>query len=901
MNELTPLMVQYFSIKQNYKNEILFFRLGDFYEMFDSDAKEVSRLLNLTLTRRGSTPMCGVPYHAAKIYIARLLRMGKKIAICEQVGEAKTKGLTERKVVEVITPGNVTDEEYLEGAVNNFLASVCLVKTDESENGKRKDTIVSYSYIDVSTGNFYATHWSFENFSEFFQKELGRSLPKEIIVSQTLADYKEFDSIVALFSNMSISVYPDWHFTLELGASNLKKQFGAVTLRSFSITEKSPEVASSGFLLEYIVKNTGMSKKSVLPHITNLKVYSDSEFLVIDDSSRRNLEITSNLHDGSKNYSLIETVSNTKTPMGRRLLFNWFMYPLTDKEQIISRQNHIKNFYENPLGLNKIREILSKIYDIERLAARVALEKAHPKDLQTLKVSLLNSSDIQNILQDIEFPVIENENASFIAKMIDDALIEDPPTNINEGGYIKKGYSEELDNLRNIHENFSTILNTYLEEEKETTGIQNLKIRYNNMIGYYIEVSKGKLSNVPEHFILRRALVNGDRYTTKRLQELENELVTANEKILILEKNIYFSLIAKIAEYLNYLLQLSHVISYVDVGSSFAYSALTQNWVRPEITDDNSFIVKNGRHPVVEFHINQGDFVPNDVDLSDKNFALITGPNMAGKSTFLRQNALIALLAQVGSYVPAESARLGIVDKIFCRVGASDNLARGESTFLVEMSETALILRSATEKSLVIMDEVGRGTSTEDGLSLAWAISEYLLHSIRSKTLFATHYHQLTRMNHLSLQKLCMDVFDSEGKIIFLRKVIKGCAQNSYGLHVARIAGVPAKIIERAQEILDSFSKSTNLYTDGLYFFDDENDIEKLENSENIDDIEEVENSADMCKSKKIPKSVNFSSPGLFSEEEIVLDSILSVDVNSMTPLEALAKISEWKRALTSM
>ncbi len=875
MAEQTPLMVQYQSIKEQHPNEVLFFRLGDFYEMFNDDAVEVSRLLNLTLTHRGSSPMCGIPYHASKIYIARLLRLGKKIAICEQIGDPKAKGLTERKVVEIITPGSVTEEEYLEYGTNNFLAAICFVK-------ESKETLVSFSYIDISTGNFYSTHWNKTDFSEYFFKELARCNPKEIIASSSVSELPEFLQIKNLYPNISISTYPDWHFSLELTTNRLKKQFNAVTLRSFSLTENSPENCSAGFLLEYLIKNSAIKDESgILPHITTINVYTDSEFVIIDDASRRNLEITSNLRDGSSAYSLLETVQFTNTAMGKRLLSTWFMYPLTDYNQIISRQNHVQVFYDNPIGLNGIREILSKILDIERLTSRIALEKAHAKDVQALRTSLESAVNIQKIVSELSFPVIQMETAREIINLIQNSILDEPSTSLTEGRIIKEGFSSELDHLRNLQQNFNAILEEYLEEEKTKTGISNLKIKYNRISGYYIEVSKGKLSNVPEHFILRRTMVTGERYTTSRLQELEDELLKADEQIVQLEKQLFLQIRTEIAKNTNYLLQLSSVIAYIDVCASLAYAGKIQNWCRPEITQDDSFYVEKGRHPVVERHLASGEFVPNDVNLSDKKFALITGPNMAGKSTYLRQNALIVLLAQIGSFVPAQKAKLGIVDRIFCRVGASDNLAKGESTFLVEMSETALILRSATEKSLVIMDEVGRGTSTEDGLSLAWAISEYLLHTVKSKTLFATHYHQLTRMEHQNLQMLCMDVLETDGKIIFLRKVIEGATQNSYGLHVAQLAGIPKVVVDRAQSILEVIVKNSNIYTDsnsdlGIY-------------------TQQTQSST--TEKKLVPSS---SLPGLFSDEEMILDSILSTDVNSITPLEALAKISEWKKLLST-
>ncbi len=873
MAEQTPLMVQYQSIKEQHPTEVLFFRLGDFYEMFNDDAVEVSRLLNLTLTHRGSSPMCGIPYHASKIYIARLLRLGKKIAICEQIGDPKAKGLTERKVVEIITPGAVTEEEYLEYGTNNFLAAICFVK-------ESKKTLVSFSYIDISTGNFYATHWDKQNFSEYFLKELARCSPKELLVSSSISEMQEFLQVKNIYPNISISTYPDWHFAQELATNRLKKQFNTVTLRSFSLTENSPENASAGFLLEYLIKNSGIKDDcGILPHVTSINVYTDSEFVIIDDSSRRNLEITANLRDGSAAFSLLETVQFTNTAMGKRLLSTWFMYPLTDCKQIISRQNHIQTFFDNPIGLNGIREFLSKILDIERLTSRIALEKAHPKDVQALKTSLEFSVDIQKIVSELSFPIVQMDTANQLINLINNAILDDPSTSLTEGRIIKEGFSEELDRLRNIQQNFNSILEEYIEEERVATGIPNLKVKFNRQNGYYIEVTKGKLSNVPNHFILKRAMVNGERYTTSRLQELEDELIKADEKIILLEKQLFLQVRSEIAKHISYLLQLSSVIAYIDVCASLAFGAKRQNWCRPEILEDDSFYVENGRHPVVEYHMSTGEFVPNNINLSDKKFALISGPNMAGKSTYLRQNALIVLLAQIGSFVPASNAKIGIVDRIFCRVGASDNLARGESTFLVEMSETALILRSATEKSLVIMDEVGRGTSTEDGLSLAWAISEYLLHTIKSKTLFATHYHQLTRMEHPALQMLCMDVLEADGKIIFLRKVIEGATQNSYGLHVAQLAGIPLSVVNRAQNILENIVKNSNIYTDS--------------NS----DLFYTQKEESKITNQLIPSN---NLPGLFSDEEMIIDSILSTDVNSITPLEALSKISEWKKLLST-
>ena len=512
---------------------------------------------------------------------------------------------------------------------------------------------------------------------------------------------------------------------------------------------------------------------------------------------------------------------------------------------------------------------------MERLVSRIAMDKAHPKDLQALKLSLIGWLNAREILCDYDFSLIDDELALNIIDLIDKSIQEDPAVIITDGGVIKEGWSSELDHWRQVRDDFDKILSEYEQEERQKTGITTLKIKYSHASGYFIEVSKGKLGAVPENFIMRRALVNGDRYTTARLQELEHELNQSGAKIVELERKLFVEIRTKLQEFISYLLQVSSEIAYTDATVSLAYAAITNAWTRPVVNDSFDFIVESGRHPVVELHIPSGEFVPNDLDISSSqepqksSFGLITGPNMAGKSTFLRQNALIALLAQTGSFVPAKNAVVGVVDRIFCRVGASDNLARGESTFLVEMTETANILRSATERSLVIMDEVGRGTSTEDGLSIAWAVSEYLLNHIKCRTLFATHYHELTRIEHDALSLLCMDVSEQNGSVVFLRKVKKGASENSYGIHVAKLAGIPQVVIDRANSILEHIQSIA-------------------ENKPVLGNIPIVE------QPKVVPQA-----PGLFSDEEIILDEILSAEPDNMTPLAALQAIARWKKALS--
>ena len=855
MAEISPLMEQYGIIKKQHLKEVLFFRVGDFYEMFNEDAIEVSRLLNLTLTHRGDDPMCGVPYHAAKVYIARLLRLGKRIAICEQVTPpSKGKGLTERKVVEVISPGNTLEQEYLDQGANNFLGSLCYVKD-----------YVAFSYIDISTGEFYAVKWKKNQTTQEMAKELGRSTPKELILSMSMQKDEDVNFVLNQFPNLTVDYEQDWYFSKENAYKMLLKQFGTTSLHSFSLTEDSPEIVPAGFLLEYLTKTIAtQNQDKIFPQVTALKTFSDREYVTIDDSSRRNLEITWNLKDGSTQYTLLETLQNTQTSMGSRLLRNRLMYPLTNVEKIRNRQNRILTFTNNKPVLDEVREILSKVLDIERLASRIAMERAHAKDLQALRQSLESVVNVRKLVEQVGLiEGIELETAQKIIFDIKSAILEDPSTSFTEGRLIKEGYSEELDKVRELQNNFNEILDDYLQEEKDKTGIPNLKIKYTSAIGYYIEVTKGKIPDVPTHFILKRTLVNCDRYTTSRLDELERELLSASETIIELERNLFMEFRGRLISNIKYLLEIAAETAEIDVTTSLAFSALKNNWICPEIDDSGILDIENGRHPVVEYHLESGDFVPNNSFLSDKKFALVTGPNMAGKSTYLRQNALIVLLAQIGSFVPASKAHIGVVDKIFCRVGASDNLARGESTFLVEMSETALILRSATEKSLVIMDEVGRGTSTEDGLSIAWAVSEYLLNVIKAKTFFATHYHELTRLVHPSLQLLCLDVLEQSGQVVFLKRIKEGATTNSYGIHVAKLAGIPDSVIKRAENVLATLQKDTPV---------------TIENEK--------------------PEKPKLTMPSLFSEEELVLEEILSVNPDDMTPFQALQAIAKWKSRL---
>ncbi len=869
-SQLTPLMEQYVNVKNQHPDEVVFFRVGDFYEMFNSDAVEVSRLLNLTLTHRGESPMCGVPYHASRVYIARLLRLGKKIAICEQVGEiAPAGGLTERKVVEIITPGTAVEDEYLERGSNNFLASLSI---------SRKKA--GFAYIDVTTADFYATSWPASEMADNFAKELGRANPRELVLPLSLKENEVIQQALQESHGISVSYYPDWHFNAENSYKKLLSQFKTVNLDSFSLTESSAEIPPAGFLLDYLEKTTNAG----IPHVSKITVYHDSQFVILDDSSRRNLEVIQNMRDGSSQFTLLDCVNHTLTAMGNRTIRSWLLSPLTDINAINERQRHITAFTDNEVLRKRVREYLAPVLDIERLAGRIAMERAHAKDLVALKVSLSSWLSVQNELRNSGFSLPDSDAASFIINLINQSICDDPSTLFTEGRLIKQGWSSELDHYKDVLNNFSRILDEYLEEERRNTGIQNLKVKHNSAAGYFLEVTKGKLSAVPPHFIIRRALLNAERYTTERLQELEKELNQASGSIIETERSLFMEIRSRLNEYVPFLMEQAREIAYFDVSASLAHAAVINRWVRPEISDDTYIRIDSGRHPVVEKHLPSGEFVPNDMELdsndsenSGSSFLLITGPNMAGKSTYLRQNALITLLAQTGSYVPAKYAHIGIVDKIFCRVGASDNLARGESTFLVEMTETARILRSATRKSLVIMDEVGRGTSTEDGLSIAWAVSEYLLDKICCRTLFATHYHELTRLSHQKIRFMCMDVCETGGAVVFLRKIKDGAAENSYGIHVAKLAGVPDSVIGRANEIIMHIQSMAA-----------ENPLGN--------DIPVPKQVAAVPVQESKP---SFIAPGLFSDEEIILDEILSCDTDNMTPMAALQAITRWKKELS--
>jgi DNA mismatch repair protein MutS len=862
----SPMLEQYRKIKREHQGEVLFFRLGDFYEMFADDAVEVSSLLNLTLTSRNGQPMCGLPYHAARSYIARLLKLGKKIAVCEQLTEPG-RGLIERKVVEIITPGTTVDEDYLDKGSPSYLACFAM------------DTgFLSFACIDLSTGDFFAAAFPWEEAVGRLRQELERLQVKELIVQESLLEeYPALAAAVQMRSGLVINRWADWLFDRDRSLERLGKQFGPRSLKGFGIKEDSPEIIAAGALLDYLDDTA----KSLIPHVRTISVYHDAEFTGIDESTQRNLELTRNLQDGENRFTLLEVMDETRTAMGRRLLKGRILRPLRNAALIGARLDMVESLYRSQEKLSRFRDILGKTPDLERLSSRIAMDKAHGKDMAAVKNALVSFALIEEESRGFDFRYESPEAASLagknnaleklenLKKILEQGLAEDPSILLTEGNLIRGGFDNELDRLHRLKDSGRKMLEDYLEEEKQATGILSLKIRYNRLIGYFFEVTKAQLSRVPSHFIRRQGIVTGERFTTDRLAELESEINGASEKIIELEKKLFLELREKAKSCLVELAAAGRRIAELDVAQSMARAAALRGWVRPVVDEENRLRIIESRHPVVEAHLPRGEFIPNNVILGGKEtgggpaFALITGPNMAGKSTYLRQAALTAIMAQAGSFVPAREAHIGMCDKIYCRVGASDNLARGESTFLVEMNETAYILHTATKRSLVIMDEVGRGTGTNDGLSIAWAVSEDLLNRVKCRTLFATHYHELSRISHPGMANRSMEVSEQKGEIVFLRRLKEGPAAESYGLHVARLAGLPESVLRRAAAIMEELEESGRAMTRDL--------------------------SAEKTEPAAKPEEPETSGARFLKE-------LSNVDPDSMTPMEALTLINKWKR-----
>ncbi|MDR0442397.1 MAG: DNA mismatch repair protein MutS [Treponema sp.] len=878
------MLEQYRRVKKEQEGNILFFRLGDFYEMFAEDAVEVSSLLNLTLTSRNGLPMCGVPHHAARSYIARLLKLGKKVAVCEQLSSPGRQKVIERDVVEVITPGTTVDEDFLDKGSSNYLS--CLASVYGS---------LSFSYIDLSTGDFYATCFPSQESAQLLRQELERLQIREMLIQESLLE--ENTSVSAAIyerSSLVLNRWADWLFDPVQAKARLEKQFGYANLKSFGLDSESAEIISAGTLLDYL----DTTAKSLLPHVKTLKIYRDSEFMGIDESSQRNLELLCNQRDGDVRFSLLETLDETRSSMGRRLLKRRILHPLRDIQKIEKRLDMLEDLYRDQGRLSRLRELMGKTPDLERLCSRLAMDKAHGRDMLAIKNALVSLKSIAGLYEQSNI-CFEGEEAdggvsqnSFyftgmddlykILELLEKSICDEPSILLNEGNIIKDGYSAELDQLRVLKDKGRQFLEDYLEEEREATGIASLKIRYNRLIGYFFEVTKAQLSKVPSHFIRRQGIVGGERYSTDRLASLESDINGASEKVVELEKKLFLEIRAQVKNSLSQLAAAARRLAQLDVSQSLAKAASIWGWIRPQLDDTDSLEITEGRHPVVEAHLRRGEYIPNDILLNTEkeriSFAMITGPNMAGKSTYLRSAALITIMAQSGSFVPASQARIGVCDRIYCRVGASDNLARGESTFLVEMNETAFILNTATGRSLVIMDEVGRGTGTNDGLSIAWAVSEELLNRAGCRTLFATHFHELSLLAHPRLANRSMEVLDTDGKIIFLRKLKEGSAAESYGLHVAHLAGLTKTVLDRAAQIMRLLKERD---ADLSETFHGQNSL--VNRDKNTVNYDKNNGCLDVFASVSASKADKF---------ELIRD----IDPEQMTPVEALNLLCQWKK-----
>ena len=880
----SPMLDQYRRVKKEQKGNILFFRLGDFYEMFAEDAIEVSSLLNLTLTSRGGLPMCGVPYHAYRAYVARLLKLGKKVAICEQLtAPVKGQKVIERDVVEVITPGTTVDEDFLEKGSSNYLCCLARAKNE-----------LSFSYIDLSTGEFFSTCFPL-NEPETLRQELERLQIREMLIQESLLEEDEkIASAIYERNGIVLNRWADWLFDPLQSKERLEKQFGLSNLKSFGLEAGSAQIVSAGALLDYL----DTTSKSLLPHIRTLKVYSGSEYLSLDEASQRNLELMCNQRDNDVRFSLLEVMDETRTAMGRRLLKRRILHPLRDLKKINSRLDMLEDLYRDQGRLSLLRDKLGKTPDLERLCSRLAMDKAHGRDMLAVKNALVCFHDISQMFASVNFHFENEEEASHInfgdlvkiQELLEKGICDEPAVLLNEGNLIRDGYSAELDSLRSLKDSGRKFLEDYLEEEKSNTGISSLKIRYNRLIGYFFEVTKTHLAKVPKHFIRRQGIAGGERYTTDRLAALESDINGASEKVVELERKLFLEIREEAKKALLPLAAASRRLAELDVSQSLAKAASVRGWTRPELNETGILEIREGRHPVVEAHLSRGEYIPNDILINADegiSFALITGPNMAGKSTYLRSAALITIMAQMGSFVPASLARIGLCDRIYCRVGASDNLARGESTFLVEMNETAFILNTATEKSLVIMDEVGRGTGTNDGLSIAWAVSEELLNRVGCRTLFATHFHELSLLSNPRLANRSMEVLDKDGKIVFLRKLKEGPAAESYGIHVAKLAGLSQSVLNRASQIMETLKeRDVDLSETSQY----DRSVLVNQNENTVNDKNDVDGNV-KNKGKRA-----FSAPPAVKNEDKFEKMMGEVDPEQMTPLEALNLLCQWKK-----
>lgn len=807
LDALTPMMKMYLETKKQHDDCIIFYRLGDFYEMFFDDATTASREMEITLTGKSCgleerAPMCGVPHHAVDTYLNRLVTKGYKVCIVEQTEDpTQAKGLVKREVVRIVTPGTNLNTTALEEGKNNYLMSIAYV-------GGR----FGLSMADVTTGDYFVTE---VNSERNVIDEINKFMPSEIICNHSfLMCGMDIDDIK---NRLSISVFEleEWYFDEEVCTNVLKDHFSIMDLSGLGISDMGLGVIASGSLLKYLYE----TQKNSLSHMTKLTPYSTSTFMLLDTSTRRNLELCETLREKQKRGSLLWVLDKTKTAMGARTLRSYIEQPLISKEEIINRQKVIEELNNSLITRDEIREYLSPIYDLERLLSKISYRAANPRDLIAFKTSLAMLPHIKTIIKDFKSPLFKDiyehlDTLEDITGLIEESINEDPPINIKEGGIIKSGYNEEIDRLRNAKTEGKTWLAELEAEEREKTEIKNLKIKYNKVFGYYLEVSNSFKNQVPDYYIRKQTLTNAERYTTDKLKELEDVIMGAEDKLFSLEYNIFTAIRDEIFNQINRIQRTAKAVAQIDVFTSLAFVAERNHYIKPKINKKGILDIKDGRHPVVEKMMSENMFIANNtyLDTNKNRLAIITGPNMAGKSTYMRQTALIVLMAQIGSFVPAKSADISICDKIFTRVGASDDLASGQSTFMVEMTEVANILRNATSNSLLILDEIGRGTSTFDGLSIAWAVIEHICDKkiLGAKTLFATHYHELTELEGTlsGVNNFCISVKEQGDDIVFLRKIITGGADKSYGIQVAKLAGVPESVLNRAKELVAELSNA---------------------------------------------------------------------------------------------
>ncbi|MCH5352399.1 MAG: DNA mismatch repair protein MutS [Acutalibacter sp.] len=871
MADFSPMMKQYFEIKEKYPNTILFFRLGDFYEMFFNDAKTVSQELDLTLTGRECgqderAPMCGVPFHSAETYIARLVEKGYKVAICEQMEDPKlVKGLVKRDIVRVITPGTVLENSMLDESKNNYICSICYAAG-----------AVGVSFADISTGELYADQIENSDLSaltHLLMNRLARYMPSEILINPEAADLSELrdfirDKIHAAVECMDFSLYDNQAEALTCVA----QQFGESQVEALSLSEKSLTVFSLKALLHYL----GKTQINGLERLNELELDTESAAMGLDLTARRNLELTETMRNKERRGSLLWVLDKTKTAMGKRLIKSWLEQPLLSPAKITLRQNAVEELVNSPQLLDEITEQLTGIHDLERIMTRIVYGSANGRELRSLCAAVEKLPGIKELLNACEATLLQQLNGEIdgledIAQLIENSIVDEPPFTIREGGIIREGYSQELDELRYDMNGGTELVAAVEARERERTGIPKLKTGYNRVFGYYIEVSNSYKNQVPEDYIRKQTLTNGERYITQELKELENRILGAHEKSVSLESRLFEDIRKHIAEQLPRVQSSAKAVAALDVLASFAVVSVKNDYTRPVINLSGKMYLKDSRHPVVEALLQDQPFVPNDVemDMNDNRVAIITGPNMAGKSTYMRQTAIITIMAQIGCFVPAAVAEIGIVDSIFTRVGASDDLSAGQSTFMIEMSEVADILKHATKNSLIIFDEIGRGTSTFDGMSIARAVLEYVHDKklVGAKTLFATHYHELTAMEDVlpGVKNFNIAVKKRGDDITFLRRIVRGGADDSFGIEVAKLAGVPDKVIKRAKQVLV--------------------DLESGE-GQNVS-LHTAERFAD--------EPIQLTMESADSE---VLQKLRALDVNTLTPIECMNVLFELRNLL---